>query len=799
MFRSAPFVVKLALIVVATGLLYAYYVDDLSHNPPGFYLDESAGSYNAYLIAKTGASEFGDLPIYPKYYTGSRSEQGNPTHLYMLAAMYLFVPPSVVSARVLAASTVFVACFLLGILARRLSGRTSIGVIVAVMALFTPWFFDASRLVLEVFTYPLSVVLFLLALHAAQKRDRWLIRDIVFISIGLALVMYSYSIGRLLAPAFAFGLIFFAHNKQRIFSIIKTWIVFAVTLIPYAYFTLTKPGAASKRFLQVTYLSWDKPVLDNFKEFLAAFMSDLSPAFLLYEGDPLLRHHVPGFGELLAPTVVLAIAGLLVIVARFYASGWWVFVVYGLLVSVLPGALTTQRFHSLRLSAVPVFLLVLTIPALSFLFGDRLRSDGEAEPVPRSLTDFAGIAGAVVLVTVIGLSGYQAYKYQGAFTEIAPNRGYAFDSAYYPAYKRALQERSRPIYLEDGYWGPAYVHALWYATIDGIPLSNFVHLEENQRPPAGGLVLSSNEQCTRCEIVSRTGGYLVYRAFDGEGVRVAPAPVVTGVFAGGSSQFKEPRGLAIAPDGGIFVSDSGNGRIGKFDPDGNPAATFGRQGDARGEFKEPNGLALDESGNIYVTDPVNSKLLKLDPSGQVLDEWSGPPDGFYGPRDIALGPDGTIYIVDQGRARIVRFAPGSKTFETFGSPGSADGEFAHPTGIGIGGGFVFVADAGNNRIQVFDMNMEFVRQWDVPAWEKYIWHYPDVVYDNKKDLIYVTNGWKSEILAYKTDGTPIPEAQPHPAQPLNNPCAIEIAETNGKRSLFVLNYAEPRVTKIDLD
>lgn len=793
----------LLLVIAATGLLYAYYVDDLSHNPPGFYLDESAGAYNAYLIATTGASEFGDLPIYPKYYTGSRSEQGNPTHLYMLAAMYVFVAPSVVSARVLAASTVFVACFLLGVLAKRLSHRTSVGVIVGVTALFTPWYFDASRLVLEVFTYPLSIVLFLLALHAAQKRERWLTRDIIFIAIGLGLVMYSYSIGRLLAPAFAFGLVLFVGSRERIYSIVKTWVAFAVTLIPYAYFTLTKPGAASKRFMQVTYFSWEKPITENLSEFAAAYFADISPTFLLYEGDPLLRHHLPGFGELLAPTALLALAGLVIVAVRLYRSSWWLFIVYGLLVSVLPGALTTQRYHSLRLSAVAVFVLVLTIPAISFLLGDRLSpaSDEEARPAP--LPALARYTGAAVLAVILSLSAYQAYAYQMAFTEMARTRGYVFDDAYAPAFKRALQEPSRPIYLEDGYWGPAYVHAYWYATVRGVPLSNFVHLEEGSAAPLDALVLSSNETCSRCEIVFRSGPYLLYRVIDTDEVRTAPPPPApVGAFAGGvgsgPGQFKNPRGLAVSQNGDIYVADSENNRITKFDGEGLPLAVFQKDGTGKGEFRDPNGLVLDDSGRIYVADAGNHKLVQLDEAGNVINEWNVPGNGFYGPRDIAAAPDGRLYIIDQGRSRIVRFAPDTGTFETFGTAGSGDGEFAGATGLGIGGGYVFVADAGNNRIQVFDMDMSFVRQWEVPAWERYIWHYPDIVFDGERELIYVTNGWKNEVLAYQTDGTPLPDDGPQASEPLANPSSIVLSSAGGRRRLLVLNTAGSRVTEMDL-
>src|SRR5262252_3338452 len=106
--------------------------------------------------------------------------------------------PSILTARVFAAFWVFAACLLLGYLAKRISGKRRIGIIVGTLALMTPWLFEVSRLVLETFFYPMAVVLFLSAVHCAQKKERWGWLNIVAIAATLALVTYTYSIGRLL-------------------------------------------------------------------------------------------------------------------------------------------------------------------------------------------------------------------------------------------------------------------------------------------------------------------------------------------------------------------------------------------------------------------------------------------------------------------------------------------------------------------------------------------------------------------------------------------------------------------------
>src|SRR4051794_4144463 len=142
--------------LAAIGILYAWYISGLSVNPPGFYVDESCLSYNGYLIAHTGVSESGaNYPLYVQCYTGFYIQYANPMPVYLLAILYSFVPAGILAARVYAATFVFISTLLLGLLATRMSGRKEVGVCVAVSAMLTPWLFEASRLVLETFTYPL--------------------------------------------------------------------------------------------------------------------------------------------------------------------------------------------------------------------------------------------------------------------------------------------------------------------------------------------------------------------------------------------------------------------------------------------------------------------------------------------------------------------------------------------------------------------------------------------------------------------------------------------------------------------
>src|ERR1700730_2527003 len=167
---------RLRVLLWAAGLvlLFALYTSGISHNPPGFYLDESAPAYNAYLVAHTGAGEFGPrFPLYFQYYRDSFAQIGDPTQVYMLAAVFRFFQPSILLARMFSAFWVFSACLLLGLLAKRISGRRTIGVIVTATALLTPWFFEGRGLLLEPQFVPMALAPFLLMLYHVQRKECW--------------------------------------------------------------------------------------------------------------------------------------------------------------------------------------------------------------------------------------------------------------------------------------------------------------------------------------------------------------------------------------------------------------------------------------------------------------------------------------------------------------------------------------------------------------------------------------------------------------------------------------------------
>jgi DNA-binding beta-propeller fold protein YncE len=285
---------------------------------------------------------------------------------------------------------------------------------------------------------------------------------------------------------------------------------------------------------------------------------------------------------------------------------------------------------------------------------------------------------------------------------------------------------------------------------------------------------------------------------------VSGVNVFTGGSGSGNGQFTKPRGLGTDSKGNIYVVDQGNNRVQKFDAEGKFLLAFGTPGDGDDQFKEVSGVTADAAGNVWVVDAGGdkSKLMKFTSDGKFVKAWKGTTDNsFYGPRDLAIGPNKMIYIVDQGHGRIVRFDPATEAMTQFGTLGSGDGQFHEATGICTAGNFVVVADGGNNRIEVFDLDGKFVRQWNVPMWQSNIdpWHWPDVAYDDQAKKLYATSGWTSEVLVFDLEGKLVEGGfKPDGPNKLDNPSSLVISDANKSTVLLVLQANGSKVSQFPL-
>ena len=234
-------------------------------------------------------------------------------------------------------------------------------------------------------------------------------------------------------------------------------------------------------------------------------------------------------------------------------------------------------------------------------------------------------------------------------------------------------------------------------------------------------------------------------------------------------------GVEPGPDGNIYVfyrcfENSCAGRpedpIVKFHPNGTMLASWGA-----GLFVYPHGFHVDFEGNVWATDAdaegdTGHQVFKFSSNGELLMMLGQPgiagdgPGLFNQPTDVFVAPDGNFFVTDghgQGNNRGVKFAPDGTYLMEWGTPGTGPGEFTTPHAIFMDSqGRVFVGDRGNNRIQIFDQDGQFLD----------VWHQfgrPSGIYITDDDTIYVADseswgpdnpGWKKGIrIGDARDGT----------------------------------------------
>jgi RHS repeat-associated protein len=196
------------------------------------------------------------------------------------------------------------------------------------------------------------------------------------------------------------------------------------------------------------------------------------------------------------------------------------------------------------------------------------------------------------------------------------------------------------------------------------------------------------------------------------------------------ARLNTPRFVAVGADGSIHIVDLNNHRIRRVSPSGvittiagTGVAGFTGDGGAavQARLRSPDGIALAPDGTIYITDQGNHRVRRIDPAGIITTVAGTGTAGFLGegtpasearlnrPEGIHLAPDGSLYIADTNNHRIRVISPDGviRTVAGRGTAGfSGDGAAAPqaqlngPHGVTVAqDGSLYVADVSNNRVR----------------------------------------------------------------------------------------------------
>ena len=220
-----------------------------------------------------------------------------------------------------------------------------------------------------------------------------------------------------------------------------------------------------------------------------------------------------------------------------------------------------------------------------------------------------------------------------------------------------------------------------------------------------------------------------------------------------------------------------------FNASGTLVRSFGK-----GMFVFPHGIHVDREGNVWVTDGqdnlprrgrgqpadaplppppspvIGHQIYKFSPEGKLLLTLGKPggnqpgqpadPSSFYQPNDVITNANGDIFVAEghssgaTAHARISKFDRNGRFIKAWGEFGSAPGQFDQPHGLAFDSqGRLFIADRGNNRIQIYDQEGS---RLDV-GWEQY--SRLSGIWIDKNDMLYGADSESGRVAPERTAWT----------------------------------------------
>jgi sugar lactone lactonase YvrE len=257
----------------------------------------------------------------------------------------------------------------------------------------------------------------------------------------------------------------------------------------------------------------------------------------------------------------------------------------------------------------------------------------------------------------------------------------------------------------------------------------------------------------------------------GPTVRVDGTQLVIGGPGSARGQLTAPSDVAFDAGGNIYIADTDNNRVQKYDRNGVFQAEIGGFSSTEISMNQPWSVAVGADGSVFVADTWNHKILKFNADLSLAKEWGsggqsepgGDPMKLFGPREIVVMTNGNVMVADTGNARIIEYTADGEFVRQFGGKAGsgAQPELNEPVGIVTNlAGDIYVADFWNKRVLVLGSDLAVKDTIDVPTWGSQAVTdrpYMALLADGR---LLVTDPANGKVLAFASDGSSIGEYVP---------------------------------------
>ena len=227
----------------------------------------------------------------------------------------------------------------------------------------------------------------------------------------------------------------------------------------------------------------------------------------------------------------------------------------------------------------------------------------------------------------------------------------------------------------------------------------------------------------------------------------------------GDGEFNLPSGIGIHEkkddeNGVVYVADTDNHLIQKFDLSGGFITQWGKEGIAEGELYYPNGVDVDSEGRVWVANTGNDRIDIFSADGVYERSIANTAEKgpLFSPYDLAITSDGVVYVLDSGNHRILKLKPKGELVDSWGGEGTEPGKFDVPRGIAVdANGIVYVADTRNHRVQKLDVTCEWLT-WGAQGDGQNEFEYPIGIAIDTDGNVYVADTQNHRIRKFDANG-----------------------------------------------